>query len=345
MTTDNIPLPPATPVPRPARGSSRLWLLVALAALALAGWQWLETRGELADIRQEVTGRLAAAESAASQDRDALKRLGEQIDGLQGRLGTTAGRLAEYQEQADALQGLSRNLTRSNEEAALLEVEQAVTLAAQQLQLAANVPLALVALQAADSRLARLDRPQWLPLRKALASDVDRLRALPLVDTVGVSLRLEQVAASLDRLPLAMDARPREMREGSREAAVPLPWWQRAGAEAWQALRGLVRIERFDAAAPELLAPGQVFFLRENLRLRLLNARLALLSRDQAAFRNDLKLAVDWLERYFDGRDKAVQNALASLRQLQGGEINVALPNLGDTQTALRALRNGKDRR
>jgi uroporphyrin-3 C-methyltransferase len=206
------------------------------------------------------------------------------------------------------------------------------------------VPLALVALQAADSRLARLDRPQWLPLRKALASDVDRLRALPLVDTVGVSLRLEQVAASVDRLPLAMDARPREVRERGGEAA-PLPWWQRAGAEAWQALRGLVRIERFDAAAPELLEPGQVFFLRENLRLRLLNARLALLSRDQAAFRNDLKLTVDWLERYFDGRDKAVQNALASLRQLQGGEINVALPNLGDTQTALRALRNGKDKR
>lgn len=344
MTPDNTNPPPAPPASRPARGGSRLWLLVALAALALAGWQWLETRGELAGIRQEVADRLAAAESAAGQNRDALKRMAEQSDGLQGRLATTEGRLAEYQEQADALQGLSRNLVRSNEEAALLEVEQAVTLAAQQLQLAANVPLALVALQAADSRLARLDRPQWLPLRKALASDIDRLRALPLVDTVGVSLRLEQVAASVDRLLLAMDARPRAVRESGGEAA-PLPWWQRAGAEAWQVLRGLVRIERFDAVAPELLAPSQVYFLRENLRLRLLNARLALLSRDQAAFRNDLKLAADWLERYFDGRDKAVQNALATLRQLQGGEINVALPNLGETQAALRALRNGKDRR
>lgn len=344
MTTDHIQPASSPPVTRPARASTRLWMLVVLAVLALAGWQWLEFRGELDDIRQEVAGRLAAAETAAGQDRDAQKRIAEQIDGLQVRFGTVEGRLAEYQGQADALQSLSRSLARGSEEAALLEVEQAVTLAAQQLQLAANVPLAIAALQAADSRLARLDRPQWLPLRKALANDIDRLRGLPLVDTVGISLRLEQAAASVDRLPLAMDARPREVPEGGRDVS-SLPWWERAGTEAWLALRGLVRIERFDAAAPELLAPGQAFFLRENLRLRLLNARLALLSRDQAAFRNDLKLAAEWLERYFDGRDKVVRNALATLRQLQGGEINVALPNLGETQTALRGLRNGKDRR
>jgi uroporphyrin-3 C-methyltransferase len=186
---------------------------VALAALALAGWQWFETRQRLADIEQETSRRLAEADAGSQEDRGALKQMREQIDGLQGKLGAADARLSEFQAQSDALQALYQDLARSRDESGVLEAEQAIALAAQQLQLAGNVPAAIAALRSAEARLARVDRPQLLPLRKALAADLERLSALPVVDLVATNARLEQVLLTVDKLPLAMDVRPQESRE------------------------------------------------------------------------------------------------------------------------------------
>ena len=341
MTPDNT-----TPSPPPAARPSRLgpWFFVALAALALAGWQWFETRQRLADIEQETSRRLAEADAGSQEDRGALKQMREQIDGLQGKLGAADARLSEFQAQSDALQALYQDLARGRDESGVLEAEQAITLAAQQLQLAGNVPAAIAALRAAEARLARVDRPQLLPLRKALAADLERLAALPVVDLAAANARLEQILLTVDKLPLAMDVRPQESREKPAEAA-PSPWWKRTGDEVWQELKGLVRIQRFDREEAVLLAPGQSFFLRENLKLRLLHARLALLARDQVAFRGELKAALEMLGRLFDGRDKAVQAAQATLRQLLATEVVIAVPSLNETQTAMRVLRNGKEKK
>jgi len=338
---DNVSIPVPKPVPSTRQN---LALLVAVLALLLAGWQWFETRQRLAESEQQVTRRLAEAAAASQEERGAQKLLREQIDALQGKLGAFEGKLDEYEGQSAALQSLYENVSRSREEAALLEVEQAITLAGQQLQLAGNVPVAILALQTADARLARLDHSRFLPLRKALAKDLERLNALPFVDVPGISLRLEQIIVSVDKLLLGSYGRPSEKAENGKTDAV-LPWWQRTGSEIWQELKGLIRIQRFDRDEPPLLAPGQAFFLRENLKLRLLNARLALFSHDQATFRSELKAANDVLGSYFDTRDKGVQGAQATLKQLLATETNVVAPSLGESQAALRTLHNGKEKK
>lgn len=343
MTPDNT-TPPSSPAVRKPSSRFGPWFFVALAALALAGWQWFETRQRLAEIEQETSRRLAAADAGSKEDRGELKQMREQIDGLQGKLGAADARLAEIQAQSAAVQALYQDLAGSRDESGVLEAEQAIALAGQQLQLAGNVPAAIVALRSAEARLARVDRPQLLPLRKALAADLERLTALPVVDLAAVNARLEQVLLTIDNLPLAMDMRPPETREKPAEAA-QLPWWERTVAEIWQELKGLVRIQRFDRDEAMLLAPGQSFFLRENLKLRLLNARLALFSRDQATFRGELKAALEMLGRLFDVRDKGVDAAQATLRQLLATEIVIALPDLNETQAALRVLHNGKEKK
>lgn len=336
----NSPVPSARPWRNP-------WLYVALAAIALATWQWIETRNRLVETQQEVARRLAESAAIGKEDRGALKQAQEQVAALQTKVGVLEAKQEEFQGQTQALQNLYQDLAKSRDEATLLEVEQAVTLAAQQLQLAGNVQAAVLALQAADAKLARLDRPQFIPLRKTLARDLDRLRALPFVDIPGMSLKLENLLFSIDRLPLAMDVRPRPAAKpaAGKETAPEAPWWQRAGAELWQEIKGLVRIQRFDRAEPVLLPPDQIFFLRENLRLRLLNARLALLSRDAWTFRNELKATEDWLERHFDTHDKTVQSDLATLRQLAAAEINIELPNLNDSLSALRSFKAGREKK
>lgn len=323
------------------------WLYLALAAFALAGWQWVETRVRLAETQQEVARRLADQSAAGKEDRAYLKLAQEQVAALQAKVVALEAKQAEFQGQALELQNLYQDLARSRDEVVLLEIEQAVTLAAQQLQLAGNVQAAVLALQTADAKLARLDRPQFIPLRKTLARDLERLRALPFVDLPGMSLKLESAIVAIDRLPLAVDERPRIK---DNAVAIPpagpdTPWWQRAGEEFWQQVKGLVRIQRFDRTEPVLLAPGQAFFLRENLKLRLLNARLALFARDAWTFRNELRTAQDWLARHFDTQDKGVQAAVANLRQLTAAELNIELPNLNDSLNALRTVKAGREKK
>lgn len=348
MTPENAspPEPTTTPAPAP-QAPARLspWLFVAVAALALAGWQWLETRQQLAETREQVARRLAEADAAGKEDRGARTQLLEQVEGLQAKLGAVEGRLAEYESQGEALQTMYDDLARGREEATLIEVEQALTLAAQQLQLAGNVAVAALALQTADARLARLDKPRYLPLRSALAKDLARLNAVPFVDVPGISLRLEEIIGGVDKFALAALGRPVETAAPAAPATTPPVWWRLAAADVWQELRSLIRIQRFDREDPALLAPGQSFFLRENLKLRLLNARLALLARDHATFRNELKVAQSWLKRHFSTDDPAVQAAQGKLQQLLASDLSVDLPNLSDSLAALTKLRGGKDKR
>ena len=124
--------------------------------------------------------------------------------------------------------------------------------ASQQLQLAGNVPSALTALQLADAKLQRLDRPQFVPLRRALSRDVDRLKAVPFVDVAGMSLKLDQALAAVDTLPLAMDERlPPPAPETTASPADESPW-RRFLRELWGDAKQLIRIEVADRPAAPL---------------------------------------------------------------------------------------------
>ena len=129
------------------------------------------------------------------------------------------------------------------------------------------------------------------------------------------------------------------------ETALSAGYWRLMAADLWKEIRSLVRIQRFDRDEPALLAPGQGFFLRENLKLRLLNARLALLSRDQWTFRNELRQAHTWIERYFDSRERAVQASLGALKQLSATEVSIELPSLNESLSAIKGFGAEKDRR
>jgi len=359
MTADDTPPPeshsapsldslPATPAPRPTPpgkpGGQRafigsLAIILAIGALFVAAWQWRENRLQLDALRAEVATRLAQSDADGKKARD-------EAEALQARLTVVETRLTEFTGQTEALQSLYENLARGREEAVLLEVEQALTLAEQQLQLAGNVAVAALALQTADARLARLDPSRFQPLRDALATDLNRLKAESSHDLAGIGQRLEEIIARVDALPLRALDRPANAAESaSSQTEAGAAWWRLVVADAWRALRGLVRIQRIDRDEPALLAPEQNFFLRENLKLRLLNARLSLLARDHASFRAELAVAQDWLQRYFTPGDPAVKEAQNSLQQWLAADPAADPPGLGGSLTALARLRGPKESR
>ena len=182
-------------------------------------------------------------EAAQQATRAIVKDAQESVRDAQAKIALLENRLGESQAQQSALEALYRELSPSRDEWALTEVEQVLMLASQQLQLAGNVRGALAALQVADTKLQRLDRPQFVPLRRALARDMDRLKAVPYVDVAGLSLRLDEAIAR-DRCAAAGDRR----KAGRAAAAAPPRGvrWRRLLRSAWQQIRQLVRIENID---------------------------------------------------------------------------------------------------
>ncbi len=336
--------PAAKPEPRKSahtqaswRGLQRLALPLAVAALGLLVWQWFDGRSRMADLQQEVARRLSSGDSVAGDARVAAKQTQEGLAALQAKVGALEAKLAESQGQQAALDALVQELTHNREERLLSEVEQALNTAAQQLQLSGNVEAALLALQEADARLAAAGHARLQPLRKLVARDIERLKALPLADVPGISLRIESVIDAVDEMPLAFEAKPRiEAAKASFVPAAAPGNWESLLRELWAELKALIRVERLDRPHPELLSPTHAFFLRENLKLRLVNARLSLLQRDGRTFRQEVKQAQAWVQQYFDVRAKPVQAALATLRQLAAADVGLVLPTLEDSLTTLR---------
>lgn len=327
----------------PAR---RTWpwvvLIVGLVlAFAAVTWVWIEGRRATSQLRQEVATRLAEGDSIAREARAAVRAGQDSIADLQQRLARAEAQLAETRGQQAAMEAVYQSVSRNREDRLLVEVEQAVGMAAQQLQLSGNVEAALAALRGAQSRLAESDAAPLIMLRSALANDIAALAVAPRLDVSGTALRIEVLLGSIDRMPLAFMAEPPAL--ASVEAAPEQAGWlgrlKRLGLELWAELRSLVRVERLDRADPALLSPSQEVFLRENLRLRLLSARLALLSRDSRSFSADLDQAQAWIDRYFDTQTEIVKNVRTELGRLN--ELDLAsdkLPALNDTYGALRTL-------
>ncbi len=346
--------PVQTETPPPGDTRNRGWrealrrpaVLVAAVAIVIVIAQWVDTRMQVGSLQQELARRLADGDAVAKEGRTLARQSQETMTALQAKVAVLEAKLAEAQSQAVALEAMYQEISSTRDERLLAEVEQAVVIAMQQVQFAGNVEAALIALQGAEARLARSAQPQFLAARKLIARDIERLKGTPGANISGLSLKIESVVAAVDSLSLAYEQRPKA--EAAKPAAMAKPasvdYWRELGADLWRELRQLVRIERIDQGDPALLSPNQSFFLRENLKLRLLNARLALLQRDGKVFREEIRQSREHLDRYFDSRARPVQAAEATLKALAATDVSFDLPGLAETLAALRNLKFPRDR-
>lgn len=341
----SVPQPAAQPATAPAKADARhlvspvamVALLFAALALAAAAWSWFDSRERIRDLKTELGRRLAETGKETSETRllarnadDAMRQIGEKVGHIESQMATS-------QQQQLSLEALYKDLSQGRDQWALAEIEQVLLTAAQQLQLAGNVKAAIIALEGADNRLQRLNKPQFTALRRAIAADLANLRAVPSHDEVGASARIEALVVRHAGWPLA---------SAQASEAVPAPRAGRRttdiGQELWAELKRLVQIRRIEGNEAVLLPPEQAYFLRENLRLRLLSARLALLAQDQAAFQADLSAVSAMLNRYFNTRDAGVAAALKDIQRLSSLQIAQTLPGIDASLAALDASKGDR---
>ncbi len=333
--------------------------LAVIALAVLLALQTYSSHNRINALRQDMARSLQKGNAVNAETAALARDVADQSKELQIKVGVLESRQSEAQSQQVALEQLYKDLSQNRDEWALTEIEQVLSTASQQLQLAGNVQGALIALQNADRAVSRSDTPQFLTIRRAIAGDIEKLKALPAVDLAGVAVRLDHVIGQVDSLPMLSDEEPllpmapvRAARKGEAAAAPAaagadpaqplgvgqrmLQTWTLWSQEMWDDVRQLIRVRSVESPEALMLSPSESFFVRENLKLRLLNARLALLSRNEATFRDDLATAQAMLLKYFDTRARVTQSAQAALRQVQANNLTIEMPTLADSLNSVR---------
>jgi uroporphyrin-3 C-methyltransferase len=381
----NQPLPPSSepvpiealpvPVRPPAASSAGRWLglgagllaVLTAAALTLAITTQQRVRlleRELVKRQQESNGEAAEARMLSRQAQDTARDAAAKVALLDARV-------SEAALQRSQLEELIQSLSRSRDENIVSDVETSLRVALQQTAITGSAEPLVATLKQAEDRLARYNQPRLERVRRAIARDLDRVKAVGVTDISSLTLRLDEAVRQIDELPLLSSAerkpagtsaapadvsRPLPRRSVSASAAAtaaspaqPAPWaqrldavWQGVSSRVWEEARTLVRVTRIDVPEAALLAPEQAFFLRENVKLRLLNARLALLSRQFDTAQSDLRDAQAALERYFDRSSRRVQATSELVRQVAGQARLVSVPRPDETLAALTAAGAGR---
>ncbi len=380
-TVSQTPVPTSVPAPGPAAASPGLapapaaptmtagagpgrggWLLWAALILALVVVAGLQIRNER--LAREVRQRAQQNETLAQEMRVLSRNNQDAFAQLQQKFGALDARTAETRDRQGALEQASQDLLRNRDDWQRAEIERSLEVASEQLQLTGNVSGALATLQTIDARLATVDKPQFRAMRRAVARDIAKLKAMPAVDLSGAAIRLDDAINGIDALPLVSSAVPlesgqaapasrgRPARPGkgtvpaSASAASPAAesgwsagvraWWSRLWHDVRSELGQIVQVRRVDQTDALLLSSDQAWFLRENLKLWLMNARLALLSRNEAVFRADLGRADTLLARYFDTQSPRVVAEQTLLQQARASVGALEVPTLADSLAAAR---------
>ena len=346
----------------------RTWVLVA-GVLAVIGvlssiflWQ------KLSAIQEELARRSTDSSAQSIEARTLARAAQEGTRELAARLATQESRISEVSLQRAQLEELMQNLSRSRDENLVVDLESDLRLAQQQAQLTGSAAPLLAALKTADQRLQRAAQPRLNPLQRAIVRDVDRIKSASITDVPSLVIKLDELVRLVDDLPVANAmvtnnvltapvAAPQPARRAARQATgnaaaatddtrfnltIFSAWSERVLDTVWDEAQKLLRVSRIDHPEAALLAPEQTFFLRENLKLRLLNARLGLLSRQTDTTRSDLLLASSWLNRYFDPNSRRTQTATQLLAQVQSQLKISELPRLDDTLAAIATASAGR---
>jgi uroporphyrin-3 C-methyltransferase len=344
--------------PRPwARGPMLAGLAVVATALLLGavgaslGWRAQQRlkalEGELVRRQQDSQQQATEARLLAQQAQEGLREAAAKVSILEARL-------SEVAVQRSQLEDLIQSLSRSRDENIVVDIESALRVAQQQSALSGSAEPLVAVLRQSDDRLARYNQPRLESVRRAIARDLDRVRRTGMADIGALAIKLDEAVRMVDDLPMLSSAEPRSVPTARTAApppsaaSVPLPaagptWlqaavWEQAATRVWAEVRSLVRVTRIQRPEAILLAPEQAYFLRENLKLRLLNARLALLSRQFDTAQVDLQVATETIERYHDRSSRRTQLTQELLRQVINQARQATLPRPDDTLAALAAV-------
>jgi uroporphyrin-3 C-methyltransferase len=339
-----VPTPLQT-APLPAATLSKILLGILAGAAVLSLVAVLVLWQKVSGMQEQLARQSADAMAQSMEARTLARQAQETVRDTAARLALNETRVAEVALQRSQLEELMQSLSRSRDENLVVDIEAAVRLALQQAEVTGNVQPLLAALKAGELRIARAAQPRLAPLQRAMQRDIERLQSGATAESGETLRKLDDLVRMVDELPPlnAVATRGAGLNPWQAEPIpADAPWWQRVLLTVRNEARSLLRVGRIDRPEAVLLSPDQTFFLRENLKLQLLNARLALLSRQFDTARSELATVSASLNRYFDPASRRVQAAATLLQQLQAQIKTSEPPRIDETLAALTTAAAGR---
>jgi uroporphyrin-3 C-methyltransferase len=349
-------------------------VLILSVAVAGAGWVAWNTQQRVEALQKELVRRQSESQGQSTEARILARQAQDLSREAAARTTLLETRLAEVALQRTQVEELIKTLSLSRDENLVADIEAGLRVAAQQATLTGGAEPLVAALQSADERLARAHQPRLDNVRRAVAKDLDRVRATRVADLSSLTIRLDEAARLVDEVPLLNQpemvmapATPESSKAASSKAggkgktgaaaqaaSTPataptqphwgthvLDWTKDAAQTVWNETRGLIRLTRINRPEAMLVSPDQGFFLRENIKLRLLNARLALLSRQTQVAQADLQNIQITVPRYFDTASRKTQLLQSMLADVNTQSQQTAVPRPDDSLAALAAISGG----
>jgi uroporphyrin-3 C-methyltransferase len=368
---------PAPTHHQPHDGEPSGWVRYAIVILSVAvagvGWQAWQTSKRVQSLEKELVRRQQDSQGQATEARVLAKQAEELSREAAARATLLETRLTEIALQRSQVEDLIKNLSLSRDENLVFDIEASLRVAAQQAALTGSAEPLIVAMQSADERLARAKQPRLDNIRRALAKDLDRARATRVTDintlvdeapllnqpdtgpTGPTAPRASASASAPGHAPSNAPANAKERATAPSKASAAAPaasapeadagwrsaildWGKGAAQSVWAETRGLIRLTRIAQPEAMLIAPDQAFFLRENMKLRLLNARLALMSRQAPQAAADLREIERALPRYFDTQSRKTQLLQSMLTEAIAQSQLTQVPRPDDTLAALATI-------
>jgi uroporphyrin-III C-methyltransferase len=348
-------------------GFAKFTTIFMIAALAISMLASFYLWRKLTNMQEHLARQSADATNLSVEARSLAKNAQEVAREASARSSLNETRLSEVALQRSQLDELMQSLSRSRDENLVVDVESALRLAQQQAQLTGSVEPLLAALKTADQRLVRAAQPRLNGVRRALASDTDKIKAAAVTDIPSLLVKLDEISRLVEDLPVLNTvtavARVDKQIAPSNASSKALGAKSVANASAnqntdwqssvqnfiqsnWQIVRAelakLVRVSRIENPDAVLLSPEQTYFLRENLKLKILNARLGLLGRQIQSAKTDLAAVADDVRKYSDPTSKQAQTLQTALSQVQTQLGNASIPALDSSLAALTLAAAGK---
>jgi uroporphyrin-3 C-methyltransferase len=338
-----------------------LFVICALLFLAVAMlWQRLEF------VQSESVRRLQLAEQAASEARAAAKQTAEELRSMQSRIALAEGKLQDYAEQREAIERLLADTATREQSRLLTEFDQLLTLAEQEAQIASSPQALLGSLKVLESKAALAPPNLRDRLRLAIAKDSETIRAAEWADRAQLLAKFDELAKLLEDAPLAGEVKPQQPAKAPSPRRKPAPvvapqpkaatsaasaaarvndaaaqetltWsnWSLAVRAFFAPVSEWFEVRRIDSPEALLVSPEQLFWLRENLKLHLMSARLSLLSRQADSYTRSLVKVQGALQQYADLKQPRTQQALGLLTQLQAVRVTAEIPRPRETRAVI----------
>ena len=340
QTEDREPVAPRTQTVVKKSGTG-LSLLAILIALGVGGAGYYFGQQQVGEFQQKLTALEAQINnktvvSAPAQD---VKFDTTQLAQLESANKATQDKIAQVEELINAksheLVGLQSQINKVSAQAnaqqptdwLFSEADFLLNNALRKLVLDNDVDTAVSLLKLADETLAKVNNSQSAAIRSAINQDLKQLLSVTGVDQNAVMQKLSQLANTVDELPV-LDVNFGDAQNATKLSDSLSDWAENAEKSATSFLNHFIRISpKHGADRKELLAPNQDIYLRENIRLRLQLAIMAVPRQQNELYKQSLEAVASWIRSYFDTNAEVTQSFLKSVDELSEVSIYVDVPS------------------